>query len=77
MGMSCLRPAVTGVSPAPGSDSVMEKYDRSTCGLLVACLGALSFGDLFQVSVSSCVQLPAKVGCALLGIARGLLILQV
>lgn len=51
--MSCLRPAVAGVSPAPSSNSVMEKYDKIICGLLVACLSALSFGDLFQVNISS------------------------
>lgn len=63
--MSCLRPAVAGVSPAPGSNSIMGKYNKSICGFLVACLSALSFGDRFQVNIST-----------LLGIAKGLFILH-
>lgn len=37
----------------------MEKYNKSICGLPVACLGALSFGDLFQVNVGRCASYAA------------------
>lgn len=63
MWMSCLRPAVAGVSPAPSSNSIMEKYDKRICGLLTCCLSASSFGDLFQVNVSSCGLCAADSKC--------------
>lgn len=71
--MSCLRPAVAGVSPAPSSNSIMEKYDKSICGLLVACLSALSFGDLFQVNIISCGLCAAdsKCGACSVGASKG------
>lgn len=69
--MSCLRPAVAGVSPARSSNSIMEKYDKSICGLLVACLSALSFGDFFQVNSSSCGSCAADGKCRVCSVGDG------
>lgn len=51
----------------------MEKYDKSVCGLLVACLSALSFGDLFQVNIGSCGLCAADSECRVcsVGDSRG------